>query len=290
VVSRSFEEARSGKSGSLIETQVMTQDKRILDVSVKVTVIELNGRKVVLGSFRDVTAWKLAEQKLATSYSKLQQLALHLDKVREEERTRIAREIHDEMGATLTALKMSVHWLASKLPAEMKQFVTEAKSMDKLVSNMIHTMRHVVSQLMPTQLHDMGFATAVEHYVRDFQKQTGMDCRLALPETEVTLEENQSSTLFRILQESLNNIAKHAQATSVAILFIKRKQSFTMVIKDNGTGFDRNANKDNTFGLFGIRERALMINGKARISSRPGKGTQVLIRIRPATMLTEDKG
>jgi PAS domain S-box-containing protein len=202
---------------------------------------------------RDITERKNVEAKLSESYGKLRQHALHLDNVREEERVRIAREIHDEMGATLTALKMSVHWLSSKLPAEMKQLADETGSMDKLVTAMIHTMRHVVSQLMPTQLHDMGFATAVEHYVRDFQKRTGIECGLALPETQVSLEENLSSTLFRILQESLNNIAKHAQATSVGILLIIRDHSFIMVIKDNGIGFDRNMNKENTFGLFGIR-------------------------------------
>jgi signal transduction histidine kinase len=216
---------------------------------------------------------------LAESYRKLQQLSLHLDNVREEERERIAREIHDEMGATLTALKMCVHWLASKLPPEMTQFTAEAEHIDKLVSDTINTMRHVVTQLMPTQLHDLGFTAAVEYYVQDFQKNTGIECRLVLPEEGLTLDDNQSSAIFRILQESLNNVAKHAQATRVSILFIHRDNSLILHVKDNGVGFDRKAHKNNSFGLLGIRERALMVNGKTRISSRPDKGTQVVVSI-----------
>lgn len=278
-VSGSFERHRSDRSGNTIETRAITKDGRILDVSIKATVIELNERKVVLGSFRDITAWKLAEQKLAESYRKLQQLALHLDNVREEEQERIAREIHDEMGSTLTALKMSIHWLASKLPPEMAQFTAEAEHIDKLVTHTIHTMRHVISQLMPTQLHDLGFADAVERYVRDFQKNTRIECGLVLPDAGLTLDDNQSSAIFRILQESLNNVAKHAQATKVSILIIDRDHSLILLVKDNGVGFDRNVHKNNSFGLLGIRERALMVNGKARISSKQGQGTQVVVSI-----------
>lgn len=277
-VSGSFERHRSDRAGNVIETQSITKDGKILEVSIKATVIELNERKVVLGSIRDITAQKLAEQKLAASYRKLQLLSLHLDKVREDEQRRISREIHDEMGATLTALKMRIRWLASKLPSEMAQFTAEVEHIDKLVANTIHIMRHVVSQLMPTHLHDFEFTAAVERYVQDFQEHTRIECGLVFPE-ELTLDENQSFALFRILQESLNNVAKHAQATKVSILFIDRGHSLIMLVRDNGVGFDRNTHKDNSFGLLGISERALIVNGKARVSSKPGKGTQVMVKL-----------
>lgn len=278
-VSDSFKRHRSNQAGDAIETQAITKDGRILDVSIKAAVIELNGRKVVLGSFRDITARKVAERKLAESYRKLQQLSLHLDNIREDERTRIARELHDEMGATLTALKMSIHWLTAKLPAAMTQFAAEAEHMNKLVVDAIHTMRHIVTQLRPTLLHELGFAAAVERYVSNFQKQTGIECGLVLHEEEFALNENQYLAMFRILQESLNNVAKHAQATRVNILLIDRGHSLILLVKDNGVGFDMNTHKDNSFGLLGIRERALMVNGKIRISSKPGKGTQVVVSI-----------
>lgn len=265
----------------LVETKGITKSGKIIDVSIKASIIELNGHKVVLGSFYDITARKLAERKLAISYKKLQQLALHLDIVREEERVRIARELHDEMGATLTALKMRIHWLESRLPPELAQLTAEAEQMDKLVTDSINTMRNVVGQLMPPLLHDLGFTAAVEHYVREFQKYTGIECELSLPKETLTLDEKQSAAMFRILQESLNNVAKHAQATTVNILIIIRRHSLLFTVKDNGIGFDRNTHKNNgySYGLLGIRERAMMVNGKARISSKPGKGTQVAVII-----------
>ena len=228
---------------------------------------------------RDITDRKKAEMKLRESEARYKRIALHMDEVREGEQVRIAREIHDEMGSTLTALKMRVYWLAAMLPPEMAQLTAEAEQINKLVSGAIHTMHHVVSQLMSTQLHDIGFETAVELYVHDFQKNTGIECGLVLPEEGLSLDENQSSTLFRILQESLNNVAKHAQATKVSIMFIDRDHSLILLIKDNGVGFDRNTHNHNSFGLLGIRERALMVNGKARISSKPDKGTQVVVSI-----------
>lgn len=222
---------------------------------------------------------KLAEQKIAASHMRLQQLAFHLDNVREEERVRIARETHDEMGAILAALKMRISWLRAKLPPEMAQFTAEAEQMDKLAADMIYSMRHVVSQLMPIQLHDMGFAAAIESYILNFQKHTGIECVRVLPEASLRLNEKQYSTIFRILQESLSNVAKHAQATKVSILFIDRNHSFILAVKDNGVGFDRDVHKDNSFGLLGISERARMLNGRARICSKPGKGSQVVVRI-----------
>jgi len=222
---------------------------------------------------------KKSEERLRESEARYKRMALHLDNVREEERVRIARELHDEMGATLTALKMRVHWLATRQPGERTRLSAEAMHMDKLVSEAIHTMRHVVSELMPTLLHDLGFPAAIENYVQDFQNHSGIDCRLAFPEEELMLDENQSSALFRILQESLNNVAKHAKATMVSILFIERNRSLIMVVKDNGLGFDFNKRKKNSFGTTGIKERSNMVNGKARISSKPGKGTLVLVSI-----------
>ena len=232
-----------------------------------------------VATMNDITERKRAEERLRESEARYKRIALHLDNVREEERVRIARELHDEMGATLTALKMHVHWLASCQPGEVIEFTAEVAQINKLVSDAVITMRHVVCELMPILLHDLGFSAAVEHYVQDFQRHTGLDCRLALPEDELILDENQSSTLFRILQESLTNVAKHAQATKVSILFIERNHSLILMVKDNGVGFNKLNRKNISFGLLSIRERAQMVNGKARISSQPGEGTQVLISI-----------
>lgn len=153
----------------------------------------------VLAWFYDITERNLSNQKIAAANKKLQKLALRLDNVREEERVRISRELHDEMGAILTALKMSIHWLVTKLPAEMVPLVEEAEHIDKLLTDAIYTMHHVVSQLMPTLLHDLGFTAATDRFVQNFQNNTKIECTLVLPEEEVALNDNQSSAMFRVL-------------------------------------------------------------------------------------------
>lgn len=278
-VSPTFEQHRSTKAGQVIETVAIRRDGQLFDVAIKAAPMELDGRNVVLASFRDITARKLAERKLADSYRKLQQLSLHLERVREEERARVALELHDEMGSTLTALKMSIHWLASKLPSGSAQFADEMEHMSRLVSDAIHTMRHIVSQLRPIQLRELGFAAAVDRYVHNFQKSMGIECSLVLPEDDADLDEDQAAAVFRILQEALNNVAKHARASRVKIIFARRNHSLLLLVQDDGIGFDPIIRKNASFGLVGIKERALMGRGRARIGSAPGKGTRVAVRI-----------
>jgi PAS domain S-box-containing protein len=278
MVSSIFRQHRSEQAGKVIETVALTRQGQMIEVAIKAAVMDLNGRKVVLASFRDVTARKLAERKLAESYRKLQELALHLERVREEERLRIALELHDEMGSTLAALSMSVRWLASKPDAGRAQLAEELEQMDKLVADAIRTMRHVVSQLRPVQLRDFGFTAAVERYVREFGKRTGIECALALPE-EIVLDDGHYDALFRILQEALNNVARHAGAKRVGVTLASRKRSLLLLVGDDGIGFDTNVRKTDSFGLLGIRERAMMIGGWARIDSAPGRGTRVAVRI-----------
>lgn len=227
---------------------------------------------------RDLTEQKLAAKNLARSYAKLQRLTLRMENAREDERAKIALNLHDEMGATLAAMKMRVAWLASKLPTEMPLLQDEVRHIDELVSNGIKTMHRVVNQLRPDLLGDDGLAAAIESYVNTFRRHTHIECLLALPKTEFMLDADQSVTLFRILQESLSNVLKHAQASRVSIVFSEQSsKSLMMVVKDNGIGFDPDMQKEHAFGLLGIRERALMVGGKARISSAPGKGSRISI-------------
>jgi PAS domain S-box-containing protein len=229
--------------------------------------------------FRDVTEQKQAARELARSYTKLQRLSLRIENTRSDERAKIALNLHDEMGAMLAAMKMRVAWLASKLPAEMKQLQEEAAQINDLISGGIQTMHDIVSQLRPDLLSDEGLAAAIGEYVLKFRKHTKLECNLTLPETEFKLDDDQSVTLFRILQESLNNVVKHAQATRVDIVFAEQSKSLSMLIRDNGVGFDADVQKDQSYGLLGIRERALMVGGKARITSKPGKGTRVSVSL-----------
>jgi PAS domain S-box-containing protein len=262
----------------LTESSVMPDGKQHWYLTIKKPLPQANGSVNVLGIAVDITGQKLSEMKQAESYKELQRLTSHLENVKEDERTRIARELHDEMGATLAALKMRVSWLASKLPPELTLLSEETGHISDLVSDGIHTVRHIVRQLRPTLLEDVGLDAAITDYVRKFRQNTNIECTLALPEEGLTLEAEQSSAIFRILQESLSNIAKHAQASKVDILFIRRSNSLLMMVADNGLGFVQ-TRKEKSFGLLGIRERALIAGGKAKISSMYGEGTRVSVTV-----------
>lgn len=232
-------------------------------------------------SNRDITERKAAETKLHESHDKLQLMARYLETVREEEQKRIARELHDEMGGVLAALNMNVARLEAKLPAEMTHLSTEAGAMAKLVAAAIQAMRRAVAQLRPAILDDAGLAAAIESYVREFQENTEIECRLTngLPEEEPMLGRDRSATVFRIVQESLTNVAKHAQARKVTITLKELRGSLVLTVKDNGKGFDPNVRNGESFGLQGIRERALLVGGRIRIRSAAGKGTTVRMSV-----------
>lgn len=252
--------------------------------TIKRPLLHADGSINVLGIGVDVTGLKMAEAELADSYRELQRLSLHLENVRAEERARIARNLHDEMGATLAALKMRTAWLASRLPATAPDLLDELAHISELVSSGIQTVRQVVSDLRPNLLDDVGLSAAVKDYVKTFQHDSGIECKLVLPRIGVALNENQSVTVFRIIQESLNNVSKHARASRVEIRFSRQGDSLLLEIRDNGIGLDQ-ARKEHSFGLLGIKERAMMIGGNATIEGAPGEGTLVTLRI-PAVQQT----
>ncbi|MDP1636312.1 MAG: hypothetical protein Q8L69_16720, partial [Gallionellaceae bacterium] len=137
----------------------------------------------------------------------------------------------------------------------------------------------IVTQLRPHHMEDVELVEAIRHYVQKFRQHTNIECELNLDEVNFALDADRSLAVFRILQESLNNVVMHAHASRVIITFTKRDESLLMVIKDNGKGFNTSLRKERSFGLLGIRERALMVGGKARIVSAPGKGTRVSVSI-----------
>jgi signal transduction histidine kinase len=159
----------------------------------------------------------------------------------------------------------------------MPHLSDEVSHISDLVSAGIRTVRQVVTDLRPNLLDDVGLAAAVKDHVKRFQRDTEIECNLVLPE-DVTLDEDQSVTAFRIIQEALNNVAKHAKASKVDIHFARHGDSLLLQIEDNGIGFDT-ARKEQSFGLLGIKERALMIGGTATIESVPGKGTLISLSI-----------
>jgi signal transduction histidine kinase len=217
---------------------------------------------------------KRAEQELRASSEQLRNLTAHLLSVREEERTRISREVHDELGQSLTAVKMDLAWLAGRLPQRNGQMLKRIHSTGQLADSIIQSIRRISTELRPAVL-DLGLAAAVEWQVQEFQARSGIQCKVRLLTREVVAS-NASTAMFRIFQETLTNVARHAKATRVEVVLQKQRDRLVLLIRDNGRGFDQaDPSLSKSLGLLGMRERAAILGGQLNISSAPGKGTTV---------------
>jgi signal transduction histidine kinase len=198
--------------------------------------------------------------------------------VREEERAHIAREIHDELGQVLTGLKMEVTWLAKRL--REKTLVEKTDSMCKLIDSTVQTVRKIATGLRPEMLDDMGLVAAVAWQAKEFQKRTGIRCRVKLPPETTKLDIDVSTTMFRIFQEILTNVARHSRATRVDIDLELHDERMQLEVVDNGVGIgDSELHGRKSLGLLGMQERALLFGGEVHVSGSPGQGTTVSVSI-----------
>lgn len=221
-----------------------------------------------------------AEERLRRSEEQLRRLAGHLISVREEERRHIAREIHDELGQVLTGLKMDVTWLARRLNDDQRLLLEKTDSMSRLIDAAFVTVRRIATGLRPEVLDNMGLVAAVDWQAKEFQKRTGIRCRVELPPESVKLDLNASTTAFRIFQEILTNVARHARATRVDICLGVSKDRLTLEVADNGVGISEGeVDGKKSLGLLGMRERALLVGGEVNISGAPGQGTRVTMSL-----------
>jgi signal transduction histidine kinase len=217
-------------------------------------------------------------ERLRESEEKLRRLAAHLISVREEERAHIAREIHDELGQVLTGLKMEVTWLAKRL--REKALIEKTDSMCKLIDSTVQTVRKIATGLRPEMLDDMGLVAAVAWQSKEFQKRTGIRCRSKLPPETAKLDIDISTTMFRIFQEILTNVARHSRATRVDIDLAVTDERVSLEVTDNGVGIpDSEVHGKKSLGLLGMHERALLFGGEVGISGSPGHGTRVCVSI-----------
>jgi PAS domain S-box-containing protein len=234
---------------------------------------------------RDITERKRAEEELKSSREQLRALAASLQSAREEERSRIAREIHDNLGQALTGLKMSLSWLDKKLSevgdgVPPSLLLNEIASMSKLIDAAIQMVREISAELRPGVLDDLGLVAAVEWQAQEFQTRMGIRCRFTSTLGNITLDKEQSTAIFRILQETLTNVARHANATRVNITLRKKAGNLILEVRDNGRGItESEISNPRSLGLLGMRERALLLGGDVEISGTPGKGTAVTVQI-----------
>jgi signal transduction histidine kinase len=222
---------------------------------------------------RNVAALEETERRLNESQQLLRELAARAEAVREEERKALTREIHDEMGQYLSALRLGVSLLELEFGKDNPSLQEKTRKLVTLVDSTIKVVRSVVSSLRPAAL-DMGIVSALDWLAEQFTGRTGVPCSVHV-EGDIPLDEKSATELFRVVQESLTNISRHAQATDVDVSLKRTETHYVLQVRDNGQGFDPAVRKRQSFGLVGIRERALALGGEADIASAPGTGTTV---------------
>ena len=228
----------------------------------------------------EIAERKRVEEELKKSLEQLRALADRLRVVREEERTLVAREMHDELGQACTAIKMDLASIGRKATKKQAQLRAKVDSATQLVDTMIATVRRIASELRPRTLDDLGLNAALEWQAHEFETRTGIRCRVTLPKEQLVLDAGRSTAVFRIFQESLTNVARHAEATQIDARLERHDDQLIFIVHDNGKGFDpEQSSARRSLGLVGMKERALLLDGELEIDGGLGSGATMTLRI-----------
>lgn len=278
---RILDEIRAGRREHYrLEKRYVRQDKSIVWIDLSsATIRDAEGRILnFIAVVHDITESKKAELALTQSRQKLRALAAHQTGLLEEDRKHVAREIHDELGQLLTALKMDLSLLRMQLGDNLP-LREKTEAMGQLVDKTMAVVRHVATNLRPAAI-DLGLLPAIEWLAEDFAARWEIECTVRCDSGDIALNDMLATTVFRVVQESLTNIARHAAASVVSITLHRDHRVLYVVVRDNGKGFDTAAvGRKKAFGFFGMRERVLSVGGSATVESTPGMGTTVSITL-----------
>jgi signal transduction histidine kinase len=269
----SLAEAWSGEAGSVrLSRKLGDRDYEV----VAAQLLNPDGERSLISVLRDITERNRFEEELQRSREQLRELAIHQESVREDERAGIARELHDELGQLLTALKMDISWLSRHLDSiPPDQTRDKLSGMITLTDTSVSAVQRMSSQLRPGILDDLGLVAALEWLARDFQQRSGIQC-IAEVDNTLDISGHRATVLFRICQESLTNVSRHAQASQVTVSLGRRDFDVVLRVTDNGRGISSEEMEDpRSYGVMGMRERARAFGGRVTISGAPGEGTTV---------------
>ncbi len=210
----------------------------------------------------------------------MRNLSAHIETAREDEKTRIAREIHDELGQALTILQMDIAWLERHFPEDSDVLSQKTAQMSTFLDEIVKTVQRISQELRPSLLDHLGFAAAIDWHLNEFQKRTDIHCSFNNKYQELALDKQTAITLFRILQETLTNIYRHAKATEVTVALKPAKKGLSISIQDNGRGITKEQLSDpDALGLVGIRERIYHLKGDVSFSGKNRKGTKIIVTV-----------
>jgi PAS domain S-box-containing protein len=240
---------------------------------------QLKEKRVVI-TYEDITDRKRAVQELELSRQQLRKLSAHLQSIREKERTRIARELHDELGQLLTAMNTDIILLKNKIPAGQTVLSDRVHNLSSLVDLTMKTVKQIYMGLRPGMLDHLGLTAAIGWQAEEFSRRTGIACKVSFSPEDMVIDPDLATTVFRIFQETLTNVQRHAEATRVTVRLKATNDRLEFVVKDNGKGIThRQMEKPDSFGLLGIKERVYHWGGKESIVGKSGLGTTITISI-----------
>lgn len=271
----------------IVERKIVTLNGEVRFVEIALSDFENASGHAVQGMMRDVTERHQSREELERSHAELRQLGNALETAQEEERKRIARELHDDLGQTLTVLKMDMSSLKSKFTgaaADSTQYaglLDDIERMDGQLNHTVQSIRRISADLRPVMLDDLGLATALETLLKQVSRSSNIRCSFDLNPERLSIDKRLATPLYRMAQEALNNVVKHAEATEVRLsLYRDAIDSLILEVRDNGKGLTaEDRRKAASFGLIGMRERAYALGGELQIDSRPGNGTMIRVTI-----------
>lgn len=283
-----MERALAGETVVLPDSmRIRTGSDRICWVQARLTALRdaAGGIVGIIAMVMDVTERKVSEEKLRKSHEQLRALAARLQSVREEQSAHIAREIHDVLGQQLTALKLDLAWMKRRFaaieePGLRGALTQKLAATTALADATIHTVQKVATELRPGLLDKLGLASALEHEAREFARRAGLKCSLKLDQEPSGLEKKKAIDIFRVFQELLTNIARHAKAKSFAVRLAQMGAELILEVSDDGRGIEpEEMERSESLGLLGMRERAQLLNGRLVITGAPGRGTRAVLSI-----------
>jgi signal transduction histidine kinase len=269
-----------GKTGKLeFEITGLKGTSRWLDTHA-IPLKDAKGKIIsMLGVTRDISENKKAREAIKQTNEQLRQLTAHLQVIREEERKRIGREIHDELGQQLTAIKMDVVWIDKKMPAETIAIKNKLKNVISLLDGSNQSVRRILSELRPAILDEYGLLEAMEWLGTQFTANTGIPVIFSCAEQEIKAPIPVATCIYRVYQEAFTNITRHARAKKVCTSLNILEQSIVVTINDDGKGFNPDSFQKKSFGILGMKERVLSLKGEFELIASPGKGTTIKIKL-----------
>lgn len=263
------------------EYRMIAADGRLIWLRDIVSVQVENDEPVKLsGIMVDITNQKISEEESKEKKEQLQLLAEHLQRIREEERKSIAREIHDELGQQLTVMKMDVAWLADNIKDQKEAVLNKITDFKNMIDQTVSTVRRMAYELRPSMLDDMGLVAAIEWQLIEFEKRSGVQTKYTGTKSRFPLSDTAKTALFRIVQESLTNVGRYAKAKNVSVSLMEIDQQVVLKILDDGIGFElEKLAFKKTLGIVGMKERCIMLGGEFKIDSTEGSGTKIKVTI-----------